>query len=574
MPDPRSSQRPSQSPPRPAMTITMATSITMVGMALSKITGFLREIFIVPKFGYGPLSDAYVFSFQIPDFIYELMVGGAVAATITPALAAGIERERRYPGQYQVMVNGLLCRVNQEKKAWYSVNILLSFFLLILIGVLIMAYLFMPMLVPLMLGRMGEGGKELDQATMALICSTTRILLFQTICMAVISALQGILQAYGRFGKASFGSSIYNVSYLTVLLLLGDKSPEAVTKVAWGVVFSASLYLIYQAFLARHELPFFYFKLDLQDPDFRRLFRLAIPILLSSSVMQLNVIIMNSFTAGQSGQATTLRQANTTWSLPYTIFVVAIGSVILPSISQAVSLRQHKTVIDLYYNSLRQALFFVVPCAVAFATLSFDTIQAIFQWNPATYSNADVAVTAGVLPIFCLTLLGQSVIFISNQTCYAYGLTKISLFNGLAGLILNPFFCWLFTRKLDFGVKGLALASALYTCMMAAALYMYIARRMGSRKLFPITSYSLRLAIAAAFTFGITYAWSMTPLYPTHKIFQLVVYGLKVLICFASYFITCLALDLREAVLLQNKIRAVIGLPPVRSSSLRTRSRR
>ena len=71
-----------------------ATIIMMIGLLLSKVSGHLREILIVPILGYGTISDAYIIGFQVPDLFYQLLVGGAIQAAITPTLAASLEKKQ------------------------------------------------------------------------------------------------------------------------------------------------------------------------------------------------------------------------------------------------------------------------------------------------------------------------------------------------------------------------------------------------------------------------------------------------------------------------------------------------
>jgi putative peptidoglycan lipid II flippase len=92
---------------RPTHSLLFSTVLMMLGLMLSKITGQLREILIVPIFGIGEISDAYIIGFMVPDLFFQLLVGGAIQAVITPTLSAAIER-------------------GQEKKAWRSVSILIN----------------------------------------------------------------------------------------------------------------------------------------------------------------------------------------------------------------------------------------------------------------------------------------------------------------------------------------------------------------------------------------------------------------------------------------------------------------
>ena len=175
--------------------IRQATLITMVGMFLAKLTGFLREMLIVPKFGYGLLSDTYVNAFQIPDLVYELLVGGVVAAVLTPTLSAGIEKRR-------------------ERETWYSVSVFASLSIVLTGVVLLLAELLAYPLIHLITGAYAaDASAELKQmAQMA--APLTRILLIQSFLLILVSLLHSSLSAYKRFNALALGPVLYNVFYI------------------------------------------------------------------------------------------------------------------------------------------------------------------------------------------------------------------------------------------------------------------------------------------------------------------------------------------------------------------------
>ena len=524
--------------------IAEATIITVFAMFLVKITGFLREILIVPKFGYGLLSDAYIFSFQLPDLMFELLIGGAVAAVMTPTLAHGLERGR-------------------ERKTWRSVNTFASFFLIMMAAILLITFMLAPFLTDLLLGE-GKGGQAPELAAMThLIIPVSRILLLQTFLMVCISLTNGVLQAYKRFGPASFGVVIYNIAYMVSLLLFGASTEEAVKKVAWSVVLSALLYFIFAAFFARRELMNFRLSLDFEDQGFRRLLRLAIPTLLSGSVLQLNFMIMYHFASNYAGAVTSIRQASTTWTLPYGIIAVGIGNVALPNLSTFLARGENDKVRKLYSLSLRRILFFTLPFAIGFAVLNFDTIQAIFQWNAANYAAEEVALTASAMRWFCISMIAQSIIFLTNQAFYARKVTRLTLFIGIVSLLMNPLFILLYMRVFDFGLAGIGMAHASYSVL--AAILVYQAYRLHRKELRPtrLLPFAIRLVLPGLLMALVLYALRSIPWAPTQKLIQLIVFGLKLAIGFGAYYIGSLAIGLREARLLQGRIRSILNLRPI-----------
>ena len=81
-----------QRKPDRVLTVAQSTFFVAAALTLSKITGFVREILIAPVLGYGINTDAYFIGFQIPDLVYQLMIGGAIGAALTPFMSSALEK--------------------------------------------------------------------------------------------------------------------------------------------------------------------------------------------------------------------------------------------------------------------------------------------------------------------------------------------------------------------------------------------------------------------------------------------------------------------------------------------------
>ncbi len=512
---------------RTGLTRSTATALMMIGLLLSKITGQLREILIVPTFGgLGMGSDAFVIGFQVPDLFYQLLVGGAIQAAITPTLAAALEQKR-------------------EAQGWKSISIFIN----VSAVIMLLAVLAGELLAPGLIGAYNPGK---NPQTVALAIRVTRALFPQVFFMMLAALCIGILNAYKKFASTSFGPSFYNACVVAAMLLLGTAGLDGPVRVATGVMASAFLYFVLQFTLARKEFRHFVWSFDLQDTGFRQLVRLAVPTLISGSIIQLNTIILTRFANQFDGAATALRQATTTWQLPYGVIVVAIGNVMLPSLAAAHASRKTGLTRRLYTESLRQALFFIFPAAALFLAMQVDTIRAIFQWS-SHYSEEAVLATASILRWYCLAMVAQSVVFITNHAFYARKITRIALYNGLLSLVLNTLFCLLLTRVQRLGVSALSLAYLLTSVISALLLYrLHQIRfpRSAPRKIWP---YLIRLGLCTSVLLVIVLLLGQIPLAPVTKLAQLAWYGTRALIGLAFYATSAWVIKLHELELLQNK---------------------
>ena len=513
--------------------IARATLISMIGFFLAKVTGFLREVLVVPKLGFGMFSDPYYVAFYIPDLLYALLMGGSVSAAITPTLSSGIEQ-------------------NREKEAWNSVNIFVSVSMVVMLVVLLIVAIIMPWLLP---AANPAKAPEIIEAAIPI----SRILLIQSIFMTLISLTQGVLTAYKRFGLAAFGVMIYNIIYMLVLIFLGEQSFQGLRNVAWGVVGAAFIYFVFQLVLSRREISRFRFNFDYKNPGFKRLLKLAIPTLLSSSVLHVNSLVMNAFTNQFVGASTAIRHAEQAFMLPYGIIAVAVGTVMLPNLTAFYSTRNFKKVRSLYTSSLRRALFLIAPIATIFFTMNFETIQLIFQWDPTSYTDNDVAIVGNILQWFCFSLMFQTIIYMTNQAFYARRVTRIVLFNGIVTLILNPIFCVVFTQIFDFGINGIAMAHASYSLISATIVYFLYNVHNPKAKPYRILPFLLKLTYCMVVSGLVLAAINTIPIYSYNKLVQILLYLVKALVAIVVFYIAGISINFKETRDIQKKIWQITG---------------
>lgn len=512
--------------------MTAATIIMMIGLLLSKISGQLREILIAPVLGYGVVSDAYLIGFQVPDLFYQLLVGGAIQAAITPSLAASLEKK-------------------QEREGWRSVSIFMNVSAIIMIVAVVIGEFLAPLLISSYTSR-------LDSETTALAIRVTRALFPQVFFMMMAALCIGILNAYRKFSSTSFGPSVYNICVVLAMVILGSRTAQGAVNVASGVMAAAAIYFFLQLFMARKEFRNYSFSFDLKDSGFRRLLHLAIPTLISGSIVQLNTIILTSYADQFPGAPTSLRHAATTWQLPYGVFVIAIGNVMLPSLARLYASRDHTACRRLYRGSLRKALFLVVPSAAIFLLLQVDVVRAIFQWGPS-YAEESVLATASVLSWYCLAMVAQTIVFITNQAFYARKMTRIALLNGLITLALNPLFCHLLTRVFGMGISGLSLAYTLTSFISAGILYSIYKiqlREAAPKRMWP---YMIQMIICTGTMMITLLALQVLPISPQSKILQLIWLAIRSGIGFLVFYLSASVLRIPETEQIQAKIDSLLG---------------
>lgn len=500
--------------------IILSTLLVMVGLVFSKGSGFLRDIFVGIKFSDPVFRDSFTLAFSIPDLVYNLLIGGSIQSAITPTLSSSIA-------------------AGKEKEGIKAVSIFISFFALLLILVCTLGAIFSDPLYALF------NSDDNNALTVSLASSASKWLFPQIIFMMLAALCIGILNAYKRFGSTAFGPTIYNFCVLLAIILFAGNSRSQLMWTTFGIMCAAAVYFLYQAVVGRDKLKQFQFIWAPKDQEFHKLVKRAMPILISASVVQLNMLILNYYAIKlpDDGYIYALRNASTTWQLPYGIFAVAIGNVMLPSLAEFYGKKDYAGASELLSSRLKSALFLCIPSAGIMAILNTQIIKAIFQWNSA-YTDVD-AVRAGQLLVgYSIAIITQSVVFIMNQAFYAIGKTKVPLVAGCIGLITNPLCCIFLIEPL--GASGLTMSYSITSILQMTVLCVVYCRNKDLRPRhmlgFIIKScISLVLMMASLTLLAIYYVPD------GNKISELLYLVVDVLAGFALYFVMSVILKVKEA---------------------------
>src|SRR3989338_8752347 len=203
--------------------VTTAAFIVGAAALASRLVGVLRDRVLASTFGAGDVLDAYYAAFRVPDFLYNLVILGALSAAFIPVFTEYLEKRER-------------------REAWRLAERVLSV-VGATMGVLCLVLFFAaPAVIPLTV-------PGFDAEKMALTVSLARIMFLSTFFLALSAVMGGVLQATRRFAAFSLAPVFYNVGIiLGVLLFVPNMGPVGL---AWGVVIGAILHLATQASVAR-----------------------------------------------------------------------------------------------------------------------------------------------------------------------------------------------------------------------------------------------------------------------------------------------------------------------------------
>jgi len=451
--------------------LTGAAAIVMSSIIFSRLTGLIREVLVPNLIGVNEVADAYNLAFKVTGLMYDLLVGGAISAALIPILSGYIAKK-------------------DEENGWKAVSTFINVVLVAMICVCFAGIFFAPQLVTLM-------AQNSNNVNIPLATDLTRIL-FPSVAFLMMAGLStGVLNSYQRFAAAAYGPTIYNIGSALSIFLFA-KSRWGVKGVAFGVMCSALIYFLFQFSFARKNFKLYRPKLFLKHDGFKKLYKLAIPSLMSSGVVQINLIVTSSFALQFfEGSLTALNAADRTWQMPYGVFAQGMGIAMLPSLSSYFAVGKVEEYKNTLMKGIKSVLFMTIPAGVGFIVLREPVIRTLFA-HTNEFNEETVAITAGILMFFSVALLSQSIVTILNRAFYAVNDTKTPLIIGITTIVLNFTLSNVFMRYTNLGVNGMALSYSTVSAINAVLLIALLNKKMDGiyiRKLFVFLAKTIPAAL-------------------------------------------------------------------------------
>ena len=435
----------------------LRSAATVSGLTLcSRITGLFRDILIASAFGAGPLTDAFWVAFRIPNLLRRLFAEGAFSQAFVPIL--GEARNKGTPDT----VKTLLDRV--------ALLLTLTLMLITLAGIIA---------APWVVSAMASGLlAESKQATFDAAVWMTRLMFPYIVCMSLVAFASGVLNTWSRFAVPAFTPVLLNLSMIAAALFLGPYFDIPIYALAAGVMLGGLAQLAVQ-WVALSQLglrPRFFVNLSQawHDPMVRRIGRQMLPAILGVSVAQISLLInTNIATWLASGSVTWLSFADRLMEFPTALLGIALGTVLLPSLSAAHAREDHAGYNALLDWGLRMVVLLGLPAALGMALLSEGLVATLFNYG--AFGAADVQQTRLAVMAYSVGLLGLLSIKILAPGFYAKQDIRTPVRIAITVLVLTQLMNLIFVPLLHHA--GLALSIGLGATFNALTLLVSLRRR-------------------------------------------------------------------------------------------------
>jgi putative peptidoglycan lipid II flippase len=419
--------------------------VTVSGLTLvSRILGYVRDFFIARAFGAGIATDAFFVAFRIPNLLRRLFAEGAFSQAFVPVLAE--HKNRETPEVTRTLIDGV------------ATALVLALVVTALIGIAaapLVVYISAP-------GFASEPGK------FGLTVTMLRITFPYIGFISLVAFSAGLLNTWNRFSVPAITPALLNVSFIVGAALFAEHFDPPVLVLAWAVFAGGVLQLAFQ-------VPFLYrmgllprWRLDWSHPGVRRILRLMAPAAFGVSISQVSLLINTIFASFLvSGSVSWLYYADRLMEFPAGMLGVALGTILLPSLSKYHAAADHAEYAKLLDWGLRLTVLLAVPAAVALAVLAIPLIAALFNYG--RFTAQDAYMTQRAVVAYSIGLIGMILVKILAPGYYARQNIKTPVKIGIVTLALTQLMNLAFIMPLKHA--GLALAIGLGACLNAALLY-------------------------------------------------------------------------------------------------------
>ncbi len=430
---------------------TIASAAIVLGLAglLSRLLGVYRDRLLASTFGAGSALDAYYAAFRIPDFVFNLLVLGALSAGFIPVFSEYLTKSK--------------------KKAWRLSQAVFTALFLVLLAICGIFFLFAPQLVALM--TPGFSGEVLDQTIVL-----TRIMLLSPILLGVSSVFGGILQSFKQFVAYSLAPLLYNLGIIFSLFVFVPQ--YGLEGLAYGVVFGAFLHMTMQYLIVRKIgwkfklFPFW------KEKGLMEIIKLMGPRTAALAITQVNLLVITviASTLGE-GRLAIFNLAQNLAHVPIGLFGVSFAVAAFPVLSTQFCKKQHEKFRATVYKTLSQVLFFLLPTLIIFALLDEQIVRLVlgageFDWE-------STVLTARTILFLIPGIFAQALLPLFARVYYARKNTSYPFWAAVIGLIVMILSSFWFTKGLgDINqgtfivqdIAGLAAAFSLASLVQLAVL--------------------------------------------------------------------------------------------------------
>jgi len=508
--------------------IKWAATVLAGSALLSSVLGLIRDRLLNSLYytTYPQGIDAYTVAFLIPDFMFFILVSGALSVSFIPVFNQRLAD-------------------NNKKSAWELSTSILN---LMALATLVTSILIIIFADPLIRYVVGPG---LDESGRALAVSMMRVIAINPFLFSIAAVVTSMQQAVGRFMFFALAPTVYNIGIIIGTLfftnginIFGWQVFEGgIMGVALGVALGSFMQLFISC-IGLWGMDFKYrFKIFWKNRGFRKVLSLLPPRSLNQGINYINTIVeVNLASRMAAGSIRAYQQASNLAYVPTSLIGVAISTAAFPKMAER--LGQGRP--DLYKKELQTTLRVIIWLALPVTVITFFGRGYLVNF----INNGGDAIMSGLLGILAISILFSSIFQIAVRSFYAHQDTKTPLYISFFAIGLNIFLAVWFTFGLNMGIYGLAWAVSVVSIFQVLILLNIMAKHIKGLFDYKFFHAIVRMLMATLVMSVITYiSFMILPLRATDQSFftSFPKFFIVVSIDLIAYILICWILKLTEA---------------------------
>lgn len=456
--------------------------LIMIITIVSKFVGFGREIVLSYLYGATSISDAYLIALTIPSVIFSFIATGLSAAFI--------------PMYSKILQNDGASESNRFTSNLINILLVLS------TVVIVIGLLFTEQIV-----RVFATGFEGE--TLSLAIRLTKISLLAVYFSGIVSVLTGFLQVKGNYNIPALIGMPLN---LIIILTLFISQYTSVSVLAMGYVLAiASQVLFMLPFMISNNFKY-KFMIDFKDEHVINMTRIIMPLILSVSVNQINVLVDRTIASQVAvGGISALNFANRLNGFVQGIFVVSIVTALYPLISKLAAENNMQGLKKSLAEAITAINILVIPATIGFVVFAKPIVSMLF--GRGAFDDVAVNMTSSALLFYSIGMIGFGLCDILTRAFYSLQDTKTPMIYGIIGVIINIGLNLILSSFM--GIGGLALATSISAIVTTVLLFGSLRKKIGPFGLKHIAvSFSkiLLASLAMGFISKLSYSFLVTSL--------------------------------------------------------------
>ncbi len=429
----------------------IARNTLLVGasFALAAAAGLARNVVIARQFGIGADLDAYYAAFKLPDLLFTVVAGGALATAFIPVLA--------------VFLAG-----DDLEGVWRLASAITNLVVLAVSGLAMVTALLAPWLVRTLIA---PGFDATQQAETAAIM---RLVLISTLVFGISGVQSSVLHGFKHFFLPALAPVVYPLGVVAGAIWLAPV--WGVRGLAVGAVIGAVLHLAVKVPGLVHYGFRWWPVVDLDSPAVRRVAALMGPRVLDLGAFHLTLLVTTNLASRLgAGSVSALEWGWDAMQLPETVIGTAFGLVALPTLADLAARGDVAGLRSTLGETLRAVIALAVPAALGLILLGRPLLQLLYQRGAFDPAATDAVFVA--LRFYALGLVGHACLELAARTFFAQQDTVTPLLVAAASAAVNVALGILLMGPLGHG--GLALANSLAVSAEVLVLLLILRRQLG-----------------------------------------------------------------------------------------------